>query len=275
MSSTSSDDSARPVFEGGDAIAHRRDVLYRVLANNATPVVLFPNGVRSAASLWAGTREWTRAFRSAGVEAGQVVASVLPTGDALLQLLIACLWDDLSLLLLDAEASPHALRQQVVAHEVRLLIGAADRALPLDEPWCIRPATGGWPEPGAALPVRHAPRTGPLTGGAGVRGVGGIPLTHDTLLQQARQVAERFALHDACVCVIGARVTPDRLAPALLAPLLHASELLLAPTIVDAVHLVDEAVTHVLVDRMLVDEAREQWPRLRLHGIEDGLYGER
>lgn len=275
MSSTSSDDSARPVFEGGDAIAHRRDVLYRVLANNATPVVLFPDGVRSAASLWAGTREWTRAFRAAGLEAGQVVASALPTGEALLQLLIACLWDDLSLLLLDAEASPHDLQRQVIAHEARLLVSAPDRALPLDEVWCIRPAIGGWPDPGAALSVRHAPPIDQRIGGASVRGVGGIEITHDTLLQRAQHVAERFALHDACVCVIGGRVSPDLLAPALLAPLLHAGELLLAPTIVDALHLVDEAVTHVLVDRMLVDEARGHWPRLRLHGIEDGLDGER
>lgn len=273
MSSTSSDDSARPVFEGGDAIAHRRDVLYRVLANNATPVVLFPDGVRSAASLWAGTREWTRAFRSAGMQRGQVVACALPIGETLLQLLVACLWDDLSLLLLDPEASPHELREQVGAHEARLLIGAPDRALPVHDTWCVRPAAGGWPEAGTTLLPRLVPTTEYSLGTAGVQGPIGTCITHDALLDRAEQDAERLVLRDACVCMIGREVAPLLLASGVLAPLLYARELLLAPTVVEALRLVDEVVTHVLVDGAREDEVRGHWPTLRIHGLDDGLRG--
>lgn len=130
-----------------------RAVLYRRLANNATPVVQFPDAVRSAASLWAGARAWTQALRAAGMPPGHVVMGALPAGPALLQLLVACLWDGLTLVLQPADALPEVPTATADRYAARLVVQQTDAAADY-EGWRHRPAAGGWPNAAAPLALR-------------------------------------------------------------------------------------------------------------------------
>lgn len=263
MSFTSSDDPTHPGIGGAEPIAHRRDVLYRMLASNATPVVQFPTTLRSAASLWAGVREWTKTLRATEVVAGDTVACALDFDDTLLQLLVACLWDDLSLVLLDPRSGDDALTAQAEALDVQLLVTGADRGTGQPTvPWWSRATTGGWPAPAHPLVQRRSP-------GAGARARrfpvlwcaedDRIPLRE--LLPMATQAADRLALRAGCVATWGPIRSSRAVATGVLAPLLQADELFVAASLqAGAASAPDEPYTHLLVESAAVREARDRWP---------------
>jgi hypothetical protein len=119
-----------------------RDVLHGRLATNAVPVVVFPDSVRSAASVWAGLRAWVDAFREAGIGRGDLVVAQLSAGEALLQLLLACLWEGVSL-----DVVPYRHEEpRGAAGEMPALVVCGDIA---DDrrsvAWRHCPAAGGWP----------------------------------------------------------------------------------------------------------------------------------
>ena len=77
-----------------------REWLYPRFRGQAYPVLVFPEGVVPAASLWAGARVWLDAFRAAGLGAGDRVVMALPPSPAFVSVLLAAFWEGVTLALL-------------------------------------------------------------------------------------------------------------------------------------------------------------------------------
>lgn len=225
-----------------------RQVLHARLAGNATPVVQFPDTVQSAASLWAGARAWTHALRAGGMVPGHVIVSALPAGPALLQLLVACLWDGYGLLLQPPDAADDALAANADAHEARLLIHW--RSTDGEEArWWHRPHAGGWPEEGKPLVPRGLPATQDrvpvLADGVAA------PRPHAALLEAVRTHALAQTFDGGRVLTAVGWDDAGALAHGVLLPLLVSEELfVLPPTDVDAAATVRRAepITHIVTD---------------------------
>ncbi len=82
-----------------------QDRLYRRLREQAYPLMAFSDGVIPAASLWAGMRLWCAAFRSEGLVPGDRVVLALPPSPAFVMVLLAALWEGLTLAPLDPKLS--------------------------------------------------------------------------------------------------------------------------------------------------------------------------
>jgi len=100
------------------------DLLRSRLRGRPTPMLVTPEALWSAASLWAGTRAWTGAFRAAGLTAGDRLVCALPAGPAFVQVLLACLWDGIACTPLDPGRD---VRGAVLALDARALV-VTDRA---------------------------------------------------------------------------------------------------------------------------------------------------
>jgi len=120
-----------------------RERLYARLAEQPVPLLVLPDALWTAASLWAGARQWTRALRAAGLARGDRVVCALPAGAAFVQLLVAALWDGYTL----AVTSPRDLRG---AQGPTLLAALDARLLVSDDGHTIahgaRPGSAGWPD---------------------------------------------------------------------------------------------------------------------------------
>ena len=79
-----------------------RERLYARFRGQPHPLFVFEEGVLPAASAWAGARIWSAAFRDIGLQSGDRIAVSLPPSPAFLYVLIASLWNDLTLALLPA-----------------------------------------------------------------------------------------------------------------------------------------------------------------------------
>lgn len=124
--------------------------LYDLLPGQARPIVVFPDGAISAAALWSGMRAWTERLRRSGYQAGDRIAVSLAPGANFLWILLSCLWEGLSLALIDpAEPAP------------------AERVRELDAALWIGPASVGPSER------------------AGLRGASYLPVTPDEIPEQA------------------------------------------------------------------------------------------
>jgi acyl-CoA synthetase (AMP-forming)/AMP-acid ligase II len=81
--------------------AHDRDAwkirLYGRLRERAYPLFHFGSYIVPAAAVWAGARLWTTAFREAGLRAGDRVVVALPASAAFVQVLVAAIWEGLTL----------------------------------------------------------------------------------------------------------------------------------------------------------------------------------
>ena len=80
-----------------DNASRWQGLLYSRFRGQAYPLTVFSEGVLSAASTWAISRQWLAAFRTMELEAGDRVVMALPPSPAFLGVLIAALWDGLSL----------------------------------------------------------------------------------------------------------------------------------------------------------------------------------
>ena len=256
MVNDSSNEPSLPDIGSDGATARWRDRLYRCLASQATPVLVSRAGVRSAASIWAGAREWTRRFRDEGI--GQGTRVVCAHADELvpLQLLVACLWDGLDLRLTTFAAAQSI---DVVRGIADVFVGESHGSFaPLG--WHV-PAEGGWPDPRAPLRV-HASRTAPrgdTRDAAGtVQFADGAVVTHAALLDDVERLGQDWALTGGRVLTAGLWHTRVGLTAGLLAPLLHAEELFVEhePSAMLAL-LASEPLTHV------VDTAGTSAPHLR------------
>ncbi|WP_158514742.1 hypothetical protein [Gemmatimonas phototrophica] len=251
--------SQEPTHSGigmGPATALWRDRLHRCLASNATPVVLFPDAVRSAASLWAGMRTWTHHLRNAGILAGDVVVCALPSGDGLLQLLLACLWDGISVEIHSPDCELSALLGRVERVDGTVLVVSL---LPeMAPPWMHAPANGGWPNESRSLTSRCShPRQPDRLEEPVVRLRDKRGLTHAELLHAVMEQCRDASLQGRCVLSLVDWHHESGLVGGVLAPLLCAEELfVLSAHDITAIERVlgHEPVSHVLVGS--VDEQR-------------------
>ncbi len=81
-----------------------RDRLYGGLRARALPLVMVDDHTIPAASIWTGARLWIEAFRSAGLERGDRVVLALDPSPAWVQVLVAAIWEGLTLIPLPSQA---------------------------------------------------------------------------------------------------------------------------------------------------------------------------
>jgi hypothetical protein len=240
-----SDDTSPPGIGSEEATALWRDRLYRCLASQPTPVVVSATGVRSAASIWAGAREWTRRFREASLGRGARVTCAHADQMVVLQLLIACLWDAIDLSLLptgdgiDLEAHDGTADAYVGERP-----GSAAHTL-----WHV-PREGGWPDPdmpllAASAHERRDVRT--MSAAPVVHCSDGHTVTHGGLLEASDAVGRTWEMRAGRVLALGGWHTRSGLTAGLLAPLLHADELFVASDAPSVLGLLEaEPITHVV-----------------------------
>ncbi len=75
------------------AHARLREVLRASLAGRSEPVFFLGDTVLPAASLWAASRAWVRAFRRHGVGAGDRVVIAADGSSTALETIVACWWE--------------------------------------------------------------------------------------------------------------------------------------------------------------------------------------
>ncbi len=124
-----------------------RDRLHARLAGQPTPLLVLPDHIWTAASLWAGSRQWVRALREAGLMRGDRVVCALPAGAAFVQLLIASLWDGFTL----APVAPRDVEGDraealLVLLDARLIVHEARDSRVSPAPHCFVPGDAGWPD---------------------------------------------------------------------------------------------------------------------------------
>lgn len=80
-----------------------KEWLYDRLRDSARPLFVFTDRTIPAASVWTGSRKWVRTFREQGIKSGDRVVMALPQGPEFIQVLVAALWEELSLFLIDPD----------------------------------------------------------------------------------------------------------------------------------------------------------------------------
>ena len=86
-----------------------RETLRDRMRGQPVPMLVLPDSLWSAASLWAGTRAWLSAFRGAGLVAGDRLVCALPEGAAFVQVMLACLWDEIVFAPVSLPCDVHAM----------------------------------------------------------------------------------------------------------------------------------------------------------------------
>jgi acyl-CoA synthetase (AMP-forming)/AMP-acid ligase II len=96
-----------------------RPLLYDRLRDRPYPLTVWNDGcIVPAASLWAGTRLWTAAFREAGLAAGERIVLALPPSPGFVCALLAGLWEGLTIALADSRSDLDAISAQTSARIV-------------------------------------------------------------------------------------------------------------------------------------------------------------
>ena len=248
---------------GGDAeivaatLASWRARLHTGLAKNSTPFVQFPEELLSPAVLWSGSREWVRAFRASGLEPGDRIVSALPIGSAFLQLLVASLWEGMSLVLAPANTDAKEALTLMEATGSRVVVHAHDRR----HAHVLVPVPGGWPDAGAmpVVPLNDAigrdrfPQLHASTDGT---------FSYAQLLQQLAHDRLFRALQRGRVVVLCSWQSATGMVRGVLMPLLAVNELFVGPLWVEdmsalATLLQQESITHALVDADTSDAVRD------------------
>jgi acyl-CoA synthetase (AMP-forming)/AMP-acid ligase II len=218
-------------------------------------MLVLPDALWTAASLWAGTRAWTKMFRDVGLTGGDCVVCAVPGGAAFAQVLLACLWDDITFVPVHPRAPIAALQAMLGA---RAIVACADVER--------RDTAGVFVPDAASQPPAVAPR---LIAREDARqrvpavvfapadaqsSEDGESYPSAALLQLVQAHAVRRALTGACVMSVQPWHTAFELLRGVLPALLSADEIVLAPA--DAVnedgvlHLAAEhPVTHITLDR--------------------------
>jgi len=74
-------------------------LLYDALHDQGLPAVIEDGAITPGGSLWTGARLWTQAFRDASLRAGDRLVLALPPSTAFVQVLVAALWEGLTIVL--------------------------------------------------------------------------------------------------------------------------------------------------------------------------------
>ena len=93
--------------------------LYERLRARPYPLFVFGERVVPAAAIWAGARLWTAAFREAGLVPGDRLALILPPSAAFVQILVAALWEGLTIA---PFAATDNIPESILAVDARLAI---------------------------------------------------------------------------------------------------------------------------------------------------------
>lgn len=94
-------------------------LLYDCLRDQAVPAFIDEGAITPAASIWTGSRLWVEAFRKANLEPGDRIVISMPPSAAFVQVLVAALWQRLTIALAPANASPklvHELDARAIIH---------------------------------------------------------------------------------------------------------------------------------------------------------------
>lgn len=127
------------------------ELLYDRLRDEALPALIVDEAITPAASLWMGSRLWVESFRSTSLTTGDRVVVSLPPSAAFVQVLLAALWEGLSI----AVAPPSADTEGLLDHlDARATISS-------------EPATHGWhttsPDGPSSEPTHLRPSESPRT----------------------------------------------------------------------------------------------------------------
>lgn len=89
---------ASPLSESSRSLDHDRwqELLYNRLRGEAHPAIVFDDTTIPGASLWSGARSWVRTFRESGLNSGDRVILALPAGAPFVQVLLAGIWEKLT-----------------------------------------------------------------------------------------------------------------------------------------------------------------------------------
>ncbi len=249
-----------------------RDVLHARFRGQPTPLLVMPDALWTAASLWAGTRAWTKAFRQVGLVAGDVIGCDLPAGPAFVQVLLASLWEGITFAPeCMAGDAPTAGRHTISA---RVGSAASDQASRSGLPFLV---PDGASQPPARLPalmprLTATPGIALLTANHGAGSAAALDAA--SLLDAARTGAAERLLEGACVLSVLPWTRSRVLISDVLAPLLYADDLVVAgdSTLETALRLCREhPVTHLTLDTETGDawrrdaDGRELLRRLSVH----------
>ncbi len=239
-----------------------RPVLYARFRGQPTPLLVLPDALWTAASLWAGTRAWSKVFRESGLIQGDVIACALPPDSAFVQVLLACLWDGITVIpLAPQHRVTDGLRRQQPALEISDVSAGEARDWPI-----VVPDSAGQPPAGFGTFPRHDVRQSGIAV-AFLSGAGEPDATTSFSAHELLAAAERHAavaeLSGACVLSVMPWHSPTELIYGLLAALLVADEIVRLPDsdtpMRDAIALAAEhPVTHVnLAAPMAVEWLRD------------------
>ena len=92
-----------------------RRLLFERFRDRPLPLLVSEYGTIPAASIWTGSRIWIGAFRELGLQAGDRVIVALPPSPAFLQVLIAGIWQELTMAFVPETAVVEHTLQQVDA----------------------------------------------------------------------------------------------------------------------------------------------------------------
>ena len=118
-----------------------RRILYGRFPQQPYPLVVVRETIIPAASLWWGARCWITAFRAAGIRPGDRLVLALPSCPAFIQILIATLWEEYTLVLSSPDDDIEATLHSVAAVSGISLSGAGDTWVP-DAHWGPEGQTG-------------------------------------------------------------------------------------------------------------------------------------
>ncbi|MBC8138906.1 MAG: acyl--CoA ligase [Fibrella sp.] len=144
-----------------DSASHPwRSPLYSRLPKQPYPLVVFPDVVIPAASLWTGARLWIDSLRAAEVRPGDRIAIALPPSPAFIQVLIAALWEGLTIVPLPYRSSAEETSALIAAVDARLTV--SERFSSNDGVWRPDGVSGPDTREGdmTLRPTRHAPTPG-------------------------------------------------------------------------------------------------------------------
>ncbi len=263
-----------------------RERLYPRMAGQPTPLLVMPDAIWTAASLWAGARQWVRCFRALGLQPGDRVLSALPADAAFVQCLVAALWEGLTL----AVTSPGAVEQEdgdvlLTMLDARLLcITVPPGATAQTRPARLCAGAAGWPDD--ALPALRASR-GPRTPDARLllrtSGTGGqgqwVAVSDENLFAVLDSHAAALALEGGCVLSVLPWHHAFGLVLGLLSSLLASDEIVRDPLggrDVEALCALAQAhpVTHVdLVPLLATRLFADRQGAVLLRGVRGGVVG--
>ncbi|MEM1042177.1 MAG: AMP-binding protein [Bacteroidota bacterium] len=133
--------------EGCSGRARWRQALRDRLRERPQPLLVWDDAATPGASLWVGARHWVETFRKVGLRPGDRLVVALPPGAPFVQVLVAALWEGITL----APVAPDANAERVLGElDARAAVVASAAA-------GVPASVGMWVPDGVAGPVQTLP----------------------------------------------------------------------------------------------------------------------